>query len=212
MAFPTLGILDDFNRADEDPLALGWAGPIFSGERQLRISSNQAAPHSVDLYGNSYWNSSAIGPDIECYCTLSSSWAASDRIIFYFRSTVGASVSGYRVAFRNIAGDHLVFIERMDANVNTTLGATIDPADTFASGDKFGAEMIGNTINAYYKQGAGAWTSLGSRTDSTYTGTGYIGVALTTAGSLRVDDVGGGTIGGVVGTPNLLTVSSGLRW
>lgn len=189
MAFPTLGILDQFTRANETPIAAPWAGPIFTGETQLRLVSNQLANDGSD--GNSYYNTQ-FGPDIEAYCTLTSALAASARVIFYFRSTVGASVSGYRVQFRNIAGDHLIEIDRMDANVNTQLGGNIDPADTFASGDGFGCSMVSNEIIAYYKQGAGAWTNMGARTDSTYAGAGFTGVSL--VGATTVDDFGGGTI------------------
>lgn len=198
MAFPTLGLLDQFNRADEDPLAGGWAGPIFSGERQLRISTNEAAPHSVDAYGNSYWNTSSIGPDLEAYCTLTSSFAAGERVYFYFRATVGATVNGYSCRFSNDAGDHHVWVYKDGVSIND-----FDIADTVASGDKFGVEMIGDTITAYWKAGAGAWTSLGTTVDSTYTAANYIGLALVGSG-VRVDDFGGGTLGGVSRTINLL--------
>lgn len=192
MAFPTLGIIDSFTRANEDPVANGWLGPIFTGEPQLKVVSNQLLPNTAGAEGNSYWNTS-MGPDIEAYITLTSALAASARVIFYFRCTVGASVNGYRVQFRNLAGDHLILIDKMTANVNSQLGANIDPADTFASGDSFGAEMIGDTITAYYKPAAGAWTNMGSRTDTTYTGAGFSGISLV-GSAVTADNFGGGTI------------------
>lgn len=193
MAFPQLGLIDQFNRADEDPLAGGlWSGPIFTGEGQLKIVSNQCLPNAALAQGNSYLTVQQ-GPDVEAYCTLTSAWAASYRVTFYFRSTTGANVSGYRVNFRNIAGDHRVIIDRLDAGPLTVLN-DIDIADTIASGDKFGAEMIGSTINAYWKAGAGAWTNIGSATDSTYKTAGYTGLSLVTVG-VTVDDFGGGTLG-----------------
>lgn len=191
MAFPTTGLLDSFTRADQNPVASGWAGPIFSGENQLKIVSNVLVPSSSGD-GNSYWNTS-VGPDVEAYCTLASTWATGSRVIFYFRSTVGASVSGYRVDFRNIAGDHLVYIDRVDAGSVTNLGGgPLDPLDTFASGDSFGIQMIGSRITAFRKPSGGVWTLLGGRTDTTYTGAGFMGLSLVTSG-LAVDDVGGGT-------------------
>ncbi len=190
MAFPTLGLLDSFTRSDENPVSggPGWAGPIWTGEPQLKLVSNQVLPVSGG-FGNSYLTT-PLGPDLECYFTLTSALAAGERVIIYFRSTVG-SPNGYRIQFRNNAGDHVVIIDKDTVQI----GATIDPADTFSSGDKFGVEVIGNTFTAYYKDGAGAWTNLGSRTDSTYTIAGYVGIAITGA-AVTIDDVGGGTLGG----------------
>jgi hypothetical protein len=56
--------------------------------------------------------------------------------------------------------------------------------------------MIGSTITVYYKVGAGAWNSIGTRTDSTYTGSGYIGLWADcgTANSGKFDDLKGGTL------------------
>lgn len=209
MAFPTLGLIDQFNRADENPLGNStWSGPIFTGESQLRIVSNEVLPNSGSGDGNSYL-SSTHGPDIEAYCTLTSTFATGYRVIFYFRSTVGASVNGYRIAFRNVGGDQFVYIDRMDASVNTNL-TTIDITDTVASGDKFGAEMIGSTINAYWKAGAGSWTNIGSAVDSTYSAAGKTGLSLVTAG-VKIDDFGGGTLGGAAPTLTLRTLGSPLR-
>lgn len=189
MAFPTLGILDDFNRANETPIASPWAGPIFTGETQLRLVSNQLANDGSD--GNSYLSAN-YGPDLEMYCTLTSAFGVSARVIFYFRTVTGALVDGYRVQFRNIAGDHLILVDRIDDNSVTQLGANIDPADTIASGDSFGVTMNGTTIEVWYKAGAGAWTSMGTRTDATYAGTGKIGFSL--VGAVTVDNFGGGEI------------------
>ncbi len=195
MAFPETGILDDFGRANENPIAGGWAGPLFAGEPQLQLVSSELRPNPTT--GNSYWNAAFFGPDCEVYFTLTSAWAVSDRVVLYFRSTTNV-VSGYRADFRNLAGDHLVFVGRMDSNVLTALGGSIDPADTFAAGDSFGVSMIGDTITVYRKPAAGAWTSLGTRTDSTYAGAGRIAVSITGT-TVTVDDFGGGSIPGAPG-------------
>ncbi len=199
MAFPTLGVLDSFTRADENPIANGWAGPLWTTEPQLKIVSNQVLAAST--FGNSYYTTQQ-GPDLEAYFTLTSALGAGERVIIYFRSTVG-SPNGYRIQFRNDAGDHKIIIDKDTVQ----LGAVIDPADTFSSGDKFGVEVIGSTFTAYYKDGAGAWTNMGSRTDTTYPAANYVGIAITGA-AVTIDDFGGGTLGGGGGGGG---VSSGAR-
>ena len=204
MAFPTLGVIDAFTRSDENPVANGWAGPIWTGEPQLKLVSNQVLVSS-GTFANSYWTTQ-LGPDFEAYFTLTSALGSGERVIIYFRSTVG-SPNGYRIQFRNDAGDHKIVIDKDTVQI----GAVIDPADTFSSGDKFGVEVIGNTFTAYYKDGAGAWTNMGSRTDSTYTIAGYVGIAITGA-AVTVDDFGGGTLGAPAGgaTPGrMLTMGVG---
>lgn len=207
MAFPTTPILDDFNRGDQNPVAGIWTGPLFTAENQLKVVSSQLVPASTD--GNSYINGTTYGPNVEAYCTLVSSFGTSYRVIFYFRSTTG-TVSGYRADFRNQAGDHRVNLDRMDSNAVTTLGGSgLDPADTFAAGDKFGVSMVADTIEAWRCPSGGSWTSLGTRTDSTYTGAGYLGLSLVTTGVI-IDDFGGGNIGG--GHGKIMSFLSGVGW
>jgi hypothetical protein len=60
---------------------------------------------------------------------------------------------------------------------------------------------------------SGAWSLLGSRTDSTYTAAGKIGVKINDSGlNGRFDDFGGGTVVGGAPSPSLRTVQSNLRW
>jgi hypothetical protein len=50
-----------------------------------------------------------------------------------------------------------------------------------------------DNITVYYKAAAGSWTSLGTRTDSSYTGAGYVGLTMYYYSDRRLDDFGGGT-------------------
>jgi hypothetical protein len=59
-----------------------------------------------------------------------------------------------------------------------------------AEDDEFGMTIIGSTITVYYKTALGSWTVIGTRTDSTYSGGGKIGVGITARGG--VDSFGGG--------------------
>jgi hypothetical protein len=100
----------------------------------------------------------------------------------------------------------------MDNDSLVGLGSAIVPPAPYALGDKLGLECIGSTIAAYVFQ-SGAWSQLGTRTDSTYSAAGKIGVRLSDAGSnSRIDDFGGGTVVGGAPSPSLRTVQSNLRW
>ena len=67
-----------------------------------------------------------------------------------------------------------------------------------SAGDSIGMSMVGSTITVYYKASGGSWTSLGTRTDSTYTAAGrlQLGQWLSSSGvASTIDNFGGGAIG-----------------
>ena len=69
MAFPTTPVLDDFNRANENPLDNGtWTIP--SGAQIMRIISNAAVPTAVAGASVAYWSVGAFGPASEVYSTV----------------------------------------------------------------------------------------------------------------------------------------------
>ena len=53
--------------------------------------------------------------------------------------------------------------------------------------------MIGSTLTAYRKPGAGAWTSVGSVTDTAIPGAGYVSFTLGDT-TIRGGAFGGGSI------------------
>ena len=63
----------------------------------------------------------------------------------------------------------------------------------FAAGDSLGLQVIGSTLTAYRKPGAGAWTSVGSVTDTAIPGAGYVSYTLGDT-TIRGGAFGGGSI------------------
>ena len=189
--FPTTGILDNFNRADEDPLANGnWSGPLFSGGGQMRIVTNHAET-AAGGFGRSYWSAANFGSDCEAYIdTTTATPAAGEQLGLFARiANAGTTTVDCYDCFHLVTGS-IVVIERIDDGAETQLGASI--SNTLSSGEGLGLEIIGSTITAYKKSG-GSWSSLGSRTDSTYSAAGRI--ALGSHGdNAEPDDFGGGTI------------------
>ena len=70
MTFPTTSVLDSFSRANENPLsdAGKWSGPIFNGDNELQVVSDQAATPSGG--GDSYWSHASFSGAVEVFCTV----------------------------------------------------------------------------------------------------------------------------------------------
>jgi hypothetical protein len=197
VAFPTSSVIDTFNRANEDPLSDGgkWSiGPDdFGGTNNLRVAGNECF-QGLATSSNGYRNDQDYGPNCEVYCTINQ--LPSTSVVLYARCVnIGSGTTdGYVVYFDLFASPDSLVICRMDNDGLTVLGAGITMGTNFVVGDKVGMECIGSTISAYAYQG-GSWSLLGSRTDSTYSAAGKIGVRLSDSGSnARIDDFGGGTV------------------
>jgi hypothetical protein len=186
MAFPVSSVLDSFDRAD-GAVGANWT-KLWSGDLDLQIVSNLACCNTANGWANGGWNGATYGPDCEGYVTIST---VSNTTRVYARvnslGTAGGP-SGYRVSYDGFSE---VKIERMDSGTATLLGALI--TKSFSNGDAFGIEVVGSTITCYRKPSGGSWASLGSRTDTTYSSAGYIGLELYHE-ITRVNDFGGGEI------------------
>lgn len=197
MAFPTTGILDNFNRADAADLGANWSLIRWS---HLSIESNQSSSPEF-LVAEDYWNVESFGPDSEVYATVT--WGSSDDALvgFYLRMMDPPSLDGYHILCGG-SSYGIYYFSRFDNGVETILGAYEN--QNFASGDSVGASMVGDTLTSYHKPAAGSWSALATRTDATYSGAGYLGLYQAAVDGDYVDDFGGGTI---VVPPNLDTRS-----
>lgn len=196
-AFPTTGVLDNFNRADEAPLSAGgtWTTPIFTGVDSLRLVSNACRPVAGGAYSDGYRNNADYGPDVEAFVTITA-FSAIDSLIYVFNRLVNigsGTIDGYYARFDTASGAENGRIFRLDNDAGTQLGAT-DTSITLAAGDKMGIESIGSTIGFYHNTG-GTWTQIFTRSDATYGAAGKIGHAIFDAlDATTTDDFGGGTV------------------
>jgi hypothetical protein len=185
VAFPTTGILDDFNRSDEGPPpSASWAD-ILNG---LKVVSNECAGDNAG--GNiSYWKV-ATGADCEVYWTLVN--AEYTQGVVMRLADVGAigTLDGYEVLTTSAL---TVAVFRIDNGVETKLGADVSQA--VGAGDKLGARMEGTTLHVWYDDGGAGWGEIGDRLDETYQGGGYIGGVIVGT-SQRGGSFGGGTMPG----------------
>lgn len=187
MAFPTVSVIDTFDRADENPLA-GWTSPLYSGfGSAFKVEYNEAT--GAGPSPNAYRTAETIGPDLQVYMTIAGAGSSSNQITLSGRiANAGGSVDDYHVRF-NRSGD-VVTIERADSGANTTLGANM--SHTLANGHKIGLEIVGTSISAYVDSGSG-WVLLGTRTDSTHTAAGKVGLYAADEGTY-IDDFAAGTV------------------
>lgn len=185
MAFPTNGVIKNFNQADGLLTSVDSDFSILGGAFQPSIVSNQVV-NGVNNYVGAYLDTPATyGPDTEVYITLT---LGSDYFGVYGRlGTPGGSFTGYQASW---SGSNLTLV-RKDGGSD----ATLDTATLAKSvGDALGLECIGDQIKLYTKTGAGAWTERCSATDATYGSAGAIGFDMFQTSSMALDDFGGGTV------------------
>ncbi len=197
MAFPTTGVLDAFNRANEGPPpSANWTSAWENN--QFSVVGNQCEhTGALNDYSTAHWNVSTFGPDSECYVTVVAKPTNNDDELGVGcrMANIGAGTTdGYMMTPRvkSAATDEFRLF-RFDNGVSTQLGAAV--TQEIATGDAIGIEAIGSTIKAFYKASGGSWTEVMSRTDATYTAAGSI-LLLAEKGpsDVQFDDFGGGTV------------------
>lgn len=183
-------ILDDFNRTNSNALGANWTeGLGWGNSTDLRINSNQL-DNDVTNTSDAYWNVSSPGPDVEVYATIATLPGNGQWVDLVARATTGASGDGYMVEIYNNGGTYEIYLIRVDNTSGTILGSVVSTG--FSAGDGLGMRIVGNTLTAWRRQ-SGVWSTVGtSRTDSTYTAAGRLGVVISGA-TADIDDFGGGT-------------------
>jgi len=217
MAFPETSILDSGTGTDANPVGGSWSGPTVTGNQQLRRVSNKFANGPGTSADNgSYWNAGPTSSaDCECYCTIDTAgsgagnWVEVEARI----QNVGTSGADYYAVLANLNGQSMEFFV-VTNGVYAPLGSpsALPGSVSWSNGDAIGIEIIGTTINGYYKASGGSWQLVASRTDSTYSAAGHI--ALSIGGSTsRVTNFGGGPFagGGGGGPPSPVVIGRKLR-
>jgi hypothetical protein len=197
MAFPTTSILDDFTGATEAPILANWTTPLTSGTGRSRRFNGTIQGMNDTAYHNAYYDLATYGPDCEAYAQVATKPpTADDYVSLWARVTDqgGAVVDGYELAVFTKAGTDTWQLYEVSNGTYNTMGAAF--TTEIAVGDWIGLECIGDQISCYHKPSAGSWTLVGTRTDSTHSGAGYIGIEgrESTVGDSAMDNFGGGTV------------------
>ncbi len=195
MAFPTTGILDNFNRNNEGPPPSASWSAMYSGlTGGWEVVSNQCTVDSLGVAGAcaNYWNQATYA-DSEVYTTIVTKPADTTYFILFARAVdvTGTTPDGYVLRLATVAGagNDVVTFRRSDNAVQTQLGDAI--TQEVAAGNSFGLEIISDDLTAYLN--TGSWASIGTRTDATYSAAGYLCITTTSTATV-LDNFGGGTV------------------
>jgi hypothetical protein len=194
MAFPDITtLLDDFNRANENPLT-GWTNSFWTLHAgNLQVFGNEA----TGIAGNpgTGKTSGDVGPDGCVFQSIPTVTTVDTHQAWLFlRLTgTGATLDGYvGEAQYNSGSDDSWKIYRLDDGTPTQIGST--GSVNLAAGDRMGLRVVGTTLELFHYTG-GSWnqTPKVSTTDSTYSAAGKLGFGVDDS-TWRADDVSGGTI------------------
>lgn len=205
MTFPTLGILDNFNRANEGPPpGANWVNGYFTNKYgadpnyTLKVDTNKAVVNETAGGGSVY--NTIFNEPVEFYFTVAAvqaignsyflNWAVQSRDVYttedYYLGVVG--INGFPTVNLFVERDYLDHtVELYNQFVN--LGG-------FDVGDKYGIRQTGASIEIWTNIAGGGWTLLATVTDpDTPMSSGYASLETYTAiPSLdsAFDDFGGG--------------------
>jgi large repetitive protein len=192
LAKPTLALLDNFDRANANTLGANWQQLVAAANSGIRVNTNQAFCTGLlcALGAGSYWNGAAatFGAKQGAAFTFANTTLSNTGLYLKASGTFNA-LGFYPSAIRVRYSGTNVIVETTTNGTSFTSAGTI--AATFASGDTLTA-MADATGLVYVWKTSGATTTLLGTAQTTFTGTGRIGMALPSGG--RVDNFAGGTV------------------
>ncbi|GAG87647.1 unnamed protein product [marine sediment metagenome] len=142
MAFPTTGLLDDFNRGNTGPPpSADWEQLVDVGEGEWKVVGTECVVDSVDLgIGTNYWDKTSFGPDSECYATVITKAANNYSISIWARidNEGSVNVTAYLVAHMTSSSEDEFSIVRFESEglaleLGLALGDSLD--DGLIEGD-----------------------------------------------------------------------------
>lgn len=196
MTFPTTGVLDNFNAGASQALTArsGWAGTAIRQFLGNWGTTDSVPTEAVGSGGSAdnYWNASAA--DSECWYKIGSvapSFGQHGPCV-RIQNPAAAGCSCYLI-YTGAGASTDFQIWKINSGVFTAIGT--NTSVTISVGDSIGISVVGTTILAFYKSGAGAWVQKDSATDSSITGSGFVAGVLNDSGvAWRMTDFGGGAI------------------
>ena len=203
-AFPHTSILDTFNRADSGSLGANWTRLNPGGA--LGYTSTE-----IGISGNAAYDPETAGANTASAAWTAATYAANQEV-FYTLSVLTGNYVGVTLRGQNVNGLAVKYylgtfspgtgwnIQRQDSFSSSTV-LTSGTTTTLTAGDLLGGRVYdagGNVTIELWKVVSGAWTKIGSVTDSSaskITGSGNVGMVIgnPNGSSLaRVDNFGGG--------------------
>ena len=173
MNFPTTPLLDDFNRADENPLSQGgsWNRDQFGADPTLKVASSQVLATGTNLSSRVRGGVTKLGNNHEVWgtvvdCSSSGAWVG----VCYRVSDAGGTQSCYAMVAKKDTAQ-LSLNERTGSPVTEI--ATYTPA-TFTPPFRIGARVRENVHEGFYDDGTG-WQLVMTVVDATHPTAGVSG-------------------------------------
>jgi hypothetical protein len=196
--------LDDFNRANENPLSDQgrWTNAVVNGESGLVVNSNQLACTLTTTCTAWRNNPSQFGPDVEVWTRLTTLPGVNNQLRLFARLQL-PSGAGYLLRTNQTSGIDDVWLERSGVRI-------LSVSQELAAGDIILLRVKGSTIEAWRQPSGGSWSRVGVVQDSTVGTAASVGIGLRgTAG--RLDDFGARTVGAAPPDTTAPTDPSGLQ-
>lgn len=193
MSFPISTLLDDFERADENPIATNWSGPTETGFPELQISSGMAGGLVANFAG-SWYDLDTFGPDCAAYgkigvvAGLSENMTIQARVVGEGTSTVDA----YAVRYANSGGTPFLILRRYDNSSATDL-ASKQLSSPMAADDLLGIVCIEDIIELWTNIVGEGWKLQLRAQDATHSAAGRFALQ-TSGGSPLWEEFFGGTL------------------
>jgi len=189
-AFPSAPVLDDFARA-AGGLGASWRTPGLVDPGTVTIAAPGATRSSAGASSAS-WSVASFAADQDAHLRVPTLPRAGGFFQLAGRlNTLGtANVSCYFLRVTPSTG-------RWDLRKKVRGATSVSMATfsaPFAAGDSAGLRIRGSTLTAYRKPGSGAWSPVGSATDTAITAGGYVSFTLGDT-TVRGGAFGGGPIG-----------------
>ncbi len=184
--FGCSALLDAFTYSNGNLTTVASDFTVMVGDTTPTVSSNQVASPDTSGHGVTY-NVTTFGADQEAWMDYAT---AAGNLAFICRATNPGTTSrnGYWVEY-DTSGHNSYIFKITGSNSFAQLATTT--AYTAASGDGMGIECIGTAIK-FKKRVSGTWSDILSVTDSSVSGTGYVGFSVQASTSIRADNFHGG--------------------
>jgi hypothetical protein len=193
MAFPTTGIVDPLTTT-QSPLSGSWVSPGVGGTGNFLLVTGGACIGNTaslcDAYRATPVNN--VSPGVESFIDVTLVATVGDRVLFQWYTTT-AGQFGYQYQFNRAAS-----LWRIDRVVSGAATILTSGTQVISSGDGLGFSAISGVHTLYYRPGlGGSWTPLGSATDATYQGSGYLFLATLQATNIvQLNNYGGSAVVG----------------
>lgn len=211
--FPNTPILDTFTRTSENPLSNSGAwnasvAPFSDIIAPNFLKTNGTAALSSAASGvvaGSAYAASEVSP-VEVYADITIQPTGSQSIdLFWFTSL--STPNGYGLQINPSVHQLVKYVGGSGTSISGGVG------QTWNNGDSAGLSIsVTGQITLWRKPVGGSWTLLGTYTDTTFSGSGFIGI-LSTSNTATFDNFGGGSLptptlkvsAVVAGTDNVLS-------